>query len=85
MLEQYKKEKLDYIQIIRAIAFLGVFLSHTGIKAFSASGAWGVSVFFILSGFLMTYNYYGKSRIRQIGIKDNLLFSFCMIRRGQIK
>lgn len=81
MLEQYKKEKLDYIQIIRGIAFLGVFLSHTGIKAFSASGAWGVSVFFILSGFLMTYNYYGKSRIRQIGIKDNLHFSFCKIKK----
>lgn len=39
------KKKLNQIQALRGIAFLGVFLSHTGLKWFGASGHWGVSVF----------------------------------------
>lgn len=50
-------KKLDSLQAVRALAFLGIFLSHTGIKYFGTTGTWGVSVFFVLSGFLMVYNY----------------------------
>ena len=41
------------LQILRAICFVGVFLSHCKIRCFEACGAWGVSVFFVLSGFLL--------------------------------
>ena len=34
-------KKLDSLQTIRALAFLGIFTSHTGIKAFGAGGPWG--------------------------------------------
>lgn len=46
-----KQQKLDSLQALRAIAFLGVFAFHTNIRFFSSLGRWGVSVFFILSGF----------------------------------
>jgi len=43
--------KNDAFQALRGIAFLSVFISHAGI---GATGLWGVTVFFILSGYLMT-------------------------------
>ena len=52
-----EKQKLISLQGVRGIAFLGVFLYHASIIE---TGPWGVSVFVILSGFLMTYNYYDK-------------------------
>ena len=52
-----KKEKIDSLQALRASAFLGIFLSHCKVISL---GVWGVSVFFVLSGFLMTYSYYDR-------------------------
>ena len=48
---------------------------------FSAGGAWGVSVFFILSGFLMFYSYDSKDRIKQYGIKYSIKFSVSKIKK----
>lgn len=42
------------LQILRVICFLGVFLAHCGFRCFGAAGAWAVSCFFVLSGFLLT-------------------------------
>lgn len=50
-----KKEKLVSLQALRALAFVGVVLAHTDILYL---GRWGVSIFFVLSGFLLLYNYY---------------------------
>ena len=55
-----KHKKIDSLQSIRASAFLGIFLCHTGFDNVRGLGAWGVSVFIILSGFLMSYNYCDK-------------------------
>ena len=44
------EEKIESLQVVRAIAFLCIFLSHCHI---SSPGPWGVSVFFALSGFLL--------------------------------
>lgn len=48
-------EKILSLQGLRVICFLSIFLQHCGV--ISSLGAWGVEVFFVLSGFLMTYNY----------------------------
>ena len=74
------KGKLNQIQALKGIAFLGVFLSHTGFTCFWSIGHWGVSVFLVLSGFMMTYSYYHKNRITNISLKDNILFAWKKIR-----
>lgn len=49
------KNKIDSFNILRAIAFMGIFMRHVEFKMQWA--ALGVSVFFVLSGFLLTYQY----------------------------
>lgn len=70
------KGKIYSLQALRGIAFLGVFGCHVG---FIDLGAWGVSVFFILSGFVMYYKYNDKEL--KCGILKNLLFSIRKIRK----
>lgn len=53
-----KREILLPLQGIRAIAFLGIFAAHSSVFSL---GEWGVSIFFVLSGFLMVYSYYDKT------------------------
>ena len=74
------KGKLNQIQALKGIAFLGVFLSHTGFTWFWSVGHWGVSVFLVLSGFMMTYSYYHKNRIKNTSLKDNILFAWKKIK-----
>ena len=68
-------KKIESLQGLRALAFLGVFASHTYLKSFRFTGAWGVSVFFMLSGFLLVHNYYNKQKIENVTLKDNFLFA----------
>lgn len=51
--------KIQSLQALRAIAFLGIFLFHAGL-IWGNFGGFGASVFICLSGFLMTYSYYNK-------------------------
>lgn len=51
-------EKITSFQGLRAVAFLAIFVSHAGIAPVSFLGAWGVSIFLCLSGFLMALRYY---------------------------
>lgn len=64
------KPYLISLQALRAIAFLGVFISHCDILDL---GKWGVSVFFVLSGFVLTYNYYNRDI--NFSFKNSILFS----------
>ena len=50
-----ENKRLDGIQVLRAIAFLEIFLGHCGVEWCAAS--FGVSIFVILSGFCMAINY----------------------------
>ena len=52
-----EKQKIQTLQSLRGLAFMGIFLSHLGLAKL---GAWSVSVFFILSGFVMYYSYENK-------------------------
>lgn len=75
-----RSKKIYSLQILRALAFVGVFLSHTGITVFSGSGAWGVSVFFILSGFLFVYTKI-NSNLSHVGIVGNIKYATNKIRK----
>lgn len=78
--KQTERQTLATLNSVRAFAFLGVILNHTSFPCFAYIGAWGVSVFFTLSGFLFVYNYYNQKRISPISIRNNLLFSIKKIK-----
>lgn len=71
------KQILLPLQGLRALAFIGIFLSHCDVGALSSSGlgVWGVSVFLILSGFLMMVNYYPSGKLINCSLKENIKFS----------
>ncbi len=52
-----EQKKLSSLQALRALAFMGIFTCHAGLTQL---GAWGASVFLVLSGFLMVYTYYDR-------------------------
>ncbi len=60
------RENIRAIQALRGLAFLEIFLSHSNVPLIGASGAWGVSIFIVLSGFLMVYRYYDKQIVCNI-------------------
>lgn len=62
------RQRINSLQGLRAIAFLAIFISHAGLGNYGCLGAWGVSVFFLLSGFLMT--------LSQLNKEDDPQFSF---------
>lgn len=70
-----KVGKMDSIQSLRAIAFIGILSYHSGLLPL---GAWGVSVFIVLSGFIMTYSYYSRE------LEHSIAFNF-MFALGKIK
>lgn len=76
-------KRLISLEVIRGMAFLGVFFSHTGVlnNFFGCLGQWGVSIFLILSGFVMTYSYFEKDRIKKVSIKDNFLFACSKLKK----
>lgn len=53
-----ENQKIAGIQVLRAIAFLEIFLGHCGVEFCSAT--FGVSIFMMLSGFCMAINYIPK-------------------------
>ena len=59
-----KRSRIESLQILRAIAFLEIFLGHCGIAFFT--GAFGVSIFIVLSGFCISINHLPK--IDSIGL-----------------
>ncbi len=70
------KDKILSLQGLRLYAFLGIFCSHIGIREW---GPWGVSIFLVLSGFLMTYNY--LDRDIPTGMANQLLFAINKVKR----
>ena len=74
--KDYSSNRIDSIQTLRSIAFLVIFLYHSTKKV---PGAWGVSVFFVLSGFVMVYSYWNRPPERTI--KKAAQFSWNKIKR----
>lgn len=70
------RQKISSLQGIRALAFIGVFSSHVPVTDL---GAWGVSIFIVLSGFLMVYNH--ENFTCQTNLKVNLCFAIKKIQK----
>lgn len=78
MTNRLSSGRINSIQGIRAIAILGICITHSG---FSIDfGGFGVVVFFVLSGFVMSYVYYDRN-IECNNPFDNLKFSLNKIKR----
>lgn len=69
--------KIDSLQALRALAFFGIFFSHASF--FIAWSALGVSVFYVMSGFLMTYRY--EHVELGTSLKGNIEFSLKKIKK----
>lgn len=69
--------RIESLQALRAIAFIGIFLTHAG-----APYAWpalGVSVFYAMSGFLMTFKHINDEL--DYSLKGRVLFSLKRIKK----
>lgn len=71
------------LQTVRCIAFLEIFMVHTHVlnDVLHGLGGSGVSIFFILSGFLMVYNYFNQNKIKKISFISSLFFSYSKIKK----
>lgn len=78
-----RRGKLDTLQVLRCLALLGVMSTHTGYQFPYRiyAGAWGVSVFLVLSGFTMIYSYYGQGRISEVSVGRSIAFSYNKVKR----
>lgn len=74
-----KEKRIDSIQILRAIAFLEIFLGHCGINFFAAS--FGVAIFMVLSGFCMAINYLPKEKSLSLSPLKNMKFGISKVKK----
>ena len=72
------KEKLNGLDAVRTLACLAIFTFHCHLNRL---GPWAVSVFFILSGFLLVYNYLDRDMPEKPGIKYCFGFSVKRIKK----
>ena len=67
--------RIAALQGLRTCSFLAIFISHT-VDGYASFGAVGVSLFFILSGFLMSYRYLPRQNLTDTAsILGNLRFA----------
>ncbi len=69
--------KIESLQVLRALAFLGIFLSHAG-APFSWSNL-SVSTFFVLSGFLLAYRHHDHTE--KYNVPQRIAFSYRKIKK----
>ena len=73
------RPRIESIQVIRAIAFILIFLSHVEL---TSTGGIGVSLFLVLSGFCMTYAYLDRpEKTPSPGLVTNLKFASGKVRK----
>lgn len=66
------KEKLCSLDAVRAAACIGILSYHMYLTYL---GPWGVTVFFVLSAFLMSYNYLDRPVFEKPSVREGLGFS----------
>lgn len=73
------KQRLSSLQVIRAIAFILIFLSHVELIS---TGPIGVSLFLVLSGFCMTYAYLDRpDKTPKAGFVNNIKFAYGKVKK----
>ena len=77
MTQNYSQSRIESLQALRWIAFLGIFFTHAVCPVNWATLS--VSFFFVLSGYLCQR--FPKSAAAEPSLKNNLLFSWRKIRR----
>lgn len=75
-----KKKMILPLQAVRAIACLMIFMYHGIGSRIQFAGVWGVSVFFVLSGFILVYSYWDRLMISPT-IKESATFSWNKIKK----
>lgn len=75
-----KRKMILPLQAVRAIACLMIFVYHGIGSGVHFAGVWGVSVFFVLSGFVLVYSYWDRSTTNPT-IKGAAAFSWSKIKR----
>lgn len=73
------EKKIPSLQGVRAIAFLSIFLYHITVEG--RWGPYGVSIFLVLSGFLMSYHYGSKCERLPRGIVSRLRYAYQKIKK----
>ena len=66
--------RINALQGLRACSFLAIFFSHS-VDGYASFGAAGVSVFLILSGFLLAYRYLPRESASSPTLRGNLRFA----------
>lgn len=69
--------RVEPLQALRGIAFLGIFLAHAGCTV--SWSHFGVSIFFVLSGFLLARNHYDEQY--NCGFTENIKYSWDKIKK----
>ena len=69
------KQYLPTMQVLRALAFVGVFLWHTERTGIKGTGYFGVCIFFILSGFLIAIKRFDCSEEYQFNVKMSVVMA----------
>lgn len=72
------KPRLDRLEALRAFACIGVFTFHCYL---SLLGTWAVSVFVMLSGFLLTYNNMDRAERLPVDVKGCAAYAWKKIRK----
>lgn len=73
-----KKERIASFDALRVYACFAVMAYHA---QFPAPGFSGLSVFFVMSGFLSVYNHFGDGETAQLGLRGSLRFSLGKIKK----
>lgn len=74
-----EKKRIDSLQTLRAVGFLEIFLGHSGVSFFT--GAFGVSMFVVLSGFCVAINYLPKIEKQDVSVLGNAKFAVSKIKK----
>lgn len=67
------RHKVNSVQVFRGIAFLCVFLSHVPL---ASTGPMGVSMFLVMSGFVMSLSYDGRMETLPQGVRQSVRFGY---------
>ncbi len=71
-------KKIESLQALRAIAFIAIFLSHCNVIS---TGPMGVSIFLVLSGFLLTLSAKRRKESLPVGLVENIRFAFSKMKK----